>query len=164
MDGLIRLLSKVEDKDQYGVDRVTYMARDAFCNIKNVSMTEFFDAGRNGIKPEYQMTVFHADYNGEVMVEYEGFIFAVYRTYRSGDYTELYMERKGGANGITIINPPDPPSPADVYPGPYEAIPKWIDQTMMTESKNMLKDFKVREIPLERVSNPSGGYTAIIGG
>ena len=50
------------------------------------------------------------------------------------------------------------------YEGEYEATPKWMEQSFATVNKSMTRNFKVKEIPLERVSNLGGGYTAIIGG
>ena len=100
MDAVLSLISKTTAKDEYGVDRVTETAREVFCRVRSASRTEFFDGGRNGLNPEYQFTVFAADYQGESIVEYEGARYAVYRTYRAGsDYLELYAERKGGTNG-----------------------------------------------------------------
>ena len=68
-----------------------------FCNITGVSAAEFFEAGRAGIRPEYRVTVFAFDYNGESIVELEGVRYGVYRTYlESGEDIELYLERKAG--------------------------------------------------------------------
>ena len=50
------------------------------------------------------------------------------------------------------------------YDGEYEATPSIAEQVLPTKNKSMLEDFVVREIPYAETSNPSGGYTAIIGG
>ena len=66
----------------------------------SVSRREFYEAGRNGLNPEYMFTVFAGDYNGERVVEYNGARYAVYRTYRTRtDYIEIYAQREGGTNG-----------------------------------------------------------------
>lgn len=105
MDDVVKLLKVTKTKDEYGIDRETYVSKEVYCRTRSVTQTEFFDAGRNGLNPEYQITVFHADYDGEVLVEYNGKTYAVYRTYRrEGDYIELYVERKGGANGTVSGN------------------------------------------------------------
>jgi len=44
----------------------------------------------------------------------------------------------------------------DLYPGPYEVIPKTIDQILNTKNKNMSDDVLVHEIPYAEVSNPTG--------
>ena len=75
-------------------------ARQVYCSVSSVSATEFFEGGRNGLNPEYRITVFFGDYNGETMLEYQGKTYAIYRTYYGKtDNLELYVERKGGING-----------------------------------------------------------------
>ena len=49
------------------------------------------------LQPELKFTVFFGDYENESVVEFQGNRYAVYRTYRAGDYMELYVERKIGA-------------------------------------------------------------------
>lgn len=64
-----------------------------------MTRAEFFDAGRNGLNPEYQFTLFAGDYEGEPVVIYNGSPFSVYRTYHARtDVIELYCERRGGTN------------------------------------------------------------------
>lgn len=71
--------------------------RDVFCNVSSVSASEFFDAGRAGLKPEYRVTMFAHDYEGEEIVELDGARYGVYRTYLGKNETiELYLERKAG--------------------------------------------------------------------
>ena len=55
--------------------------RDVFCNISSVSAQEFFDAGQAGLNPEWRVTVFAPDYNGETIAELNGVRSGVYRTY-----------------------------------------------------------------------------------
>ena len=100
MDNVIKLISTTYTKDEYGVDRKTEKERQVFCKVRSVTRAEFFDGGRNGLNPEYQMTMFAADYEGEEIVKYEDKRYSVYRVYRTDDdYLELYVERKGGTNG-----------------------------------------------------------------
>lgn len=100
MDNVIKLISTTFAKDEYGVDRKTETERQVFCQVRSVTRAEFFDGGRNGLNPEYQMTMFAADYEGEEIVKYEDKRYSVYRVYRTdNDYLELYVERKGGTNG-----------------------------------------------------------------
>lgn len=71
--------------------------RDVFCNISSVSAQEFFDAGQAGLNPEWRVTVFAPDYNGETIAELNGARYGVYRTYLGKNETiELYLERKAG--------------------------------------------------------------------
>lgn len=100
MDSVIKLMSAIESRDEYGVTRKTYTSREVMCRVDNVTRTEFFDGGRSGLNPQFRFTMFHGDYKGESLVEFEGLTYAVYRTYRSdSDYIELYVERRGGTNG-----------------------------------------------------------------
>lgn len=49
------------------------------------------------------------------------------------------------------------------YGGPYVVIPKFEEQELDTDHKSMRSDVTVKEIPVARVPNPSGGYTVTIG-
>lgn len=97
---VISLISEKRYKNEYGVFQTCASSRDVFCQVNSVSRSEFFEAGRNGLNPEYEFTMFAGDYNGEKVVEYNGETYAVYRTYHARtDTLELYVERKGGTNG-----------------------------------------------------------------
>lgn len=48
------------------------------------------------------------------------------------------------------------------YTGDYEVTPKLTDQTLPTKDKSMTDDVVVKEVPVARVSNPSGGKTCTI--
>ena len=52
---------------------------------------------------------------------------------------------------------------AEKYTGSYEVTPKVTAQTLPTKDKLMREDVVVREIPITRVSNTSGGNTIISG-
>lgn len=97
---VITLISESKSQDANGVWRTTTTERDVFCQVESVTRAEFFDAGRNGLNPEYRFAVFFGDYNGERTVRYNGKMYGVYRTYHArNDVLELYVERKGGTNG-----------------------------------------------------------------
>lgn len=98
--GVLTLVTLTRAQDEYGVYRETEQTTDIFCQVNSVSQTEFFEGGRNGLNPEYEFTVFYADYSDEPIVIYNGNRYSVYRTYlRRDDMLELYCERKGGTNG-----------------------------------------------------------------
>ena len=99
MDSVIKLISQQRTQDSRGVWRTEETYRQVYCNVNSISLTEFTEAGRNGLNPQYRFIVFHADYEGETICEYEGLRYSIYRTYRRGDDLELYVERKGGSNG-----------------------------------------------------------------
>ena len=100
MDDVLILLQTVKTKDSRGAARKNFKRRQVFCQVRSVNKTEFFEAGRNGLNPEFRFLVFAGDYKGESSCEYKGDTFAIYRTYRTpADYMELYVERQGGTNG-----------------------------------------------------------------
>ena len=50
------------------------------------------------------------------------------------------------------------------YEESYEVTPTMGEQVLPTRSKTMRDDVTVHAIPYTKTTNPSGGYTAIIGG
>ena len=97
---VIKLISSTKTQDENGVWRETLSRRQVFCDVSSVTASEFFEGGRNGLNPEFRMTIFAGDYQGETMLEFNGKTYAIYRTYLAhNDNLELYVERKGGTNG-----------------------------------------------------------------
>lgn len=75
----------------------TETRRDVYADVRSISRTEWFDAGRNGLNPSLAFHMFEPDYHGEDIVEYNGKRYGVYRTYRALNETiELYCEEKSG--------------------------------------------------------------------
>lgn len=107
MDDVIKLLPQTFAKNKYGVPVPTEDFKEIFCEIHSVTKQEFFEAGRNGLNPAFEVTIFAAEYNGETVLEYQGKTYSIYRTYHvpGTDYMELYVERKGGTNGKEESNP-----------------------------------------------------------
>lgn len=101
MNDTLFLITSTYTKNAAGVDIPAYEKNEVFCDKKSVSRNEFFNAGRNGLNPEFVFTVFKADYQGERSCEYDGLTYSIYRTYEKpdDDYIELYVQRKGGSNG-----------------------------------------------------------------
>lgn len=96
---VLTLISSNETQNVYGVFVSNPTEREVFCRVESVTQAEFFEGGRSGLNPEYKFIVFDGDYSGESVCKFAGKQFAIYRTYRIGDYIELYAERKGGTNG-----------------------------------------------------------------
>ena len=70
-----------------------------YCQLSSVSQSEWFEAGRNGLKAEYRAVLDAEEYAGEEIAEINGIRYGVYRTYRTkSDTIELYLERKAGVN------------------------------------------------------------------
>lgn len=97
---VIYLIGTTQTQDAYGVWTATQTYKQVYCDVASVTRSEFFEGGRNGLNPEFRMTLFFGDYDGERIVEYKGQTYGVYRTYQGkNDTIELYVERKGGTNG-----------------------------------------------------------------
>lgn len=93
----IALISIEYTQDDLGEWAETRTETDVFALVESVSMSEFYQAGMQGFKPEYKMTVWMTEYSDQELLEYKGKTFDVYRTYRRDDgRIELYVtERKG---------------------------------------------------------------------
>lgn len=100
---VISLIKNERYQDEYGVWRSRQTSRDVYCQIDSVTQNEFFEGGRNGLNPEFRITMFLYDYAGESLLEYDGKQYSIYRTYkRRNDRIELYVERKGGTNKAEV--------------------------------------------------------------
>lgn len=97
---VITLVNETQVKNDFGVYEPVSETRDIFCQVRSITRSEFFDAGRNGLNPEFEFDVFFGDYEGERTVIYKDQRYAVYRTYQARtDVLELYVQREGGTNG-----------------------------------------------------------------
>ena len=98
---IITLLAETTTKNDYGVRETTYTERDVYAQLNSITRAEFYEAGRNGLNPEFMFSMFAGDYQGERVVKYNGDTYSVYRTYFARtDTVELYVQREGGLIGI----------------------------------------------------------------
>ena len=85
------------EKDEYLNEITQYTEREVFVSKKFITRNEFYKAATADFKPEIilELTVAE-DYEGESVVEFEGKLYSVIRTYQpSGrDTLELLLERK----------------------------------------------------------------------
>lgn len=98
MESTLKLVTVTKSQDAYGVWREAETLEEVFCDVRSVTRAEFFEGGRNGLNPSFVFVVFGDDYAGQETLEYDGKRYGVYRTFRDGDFMELYAERKGGTN------------------------------------------------------------------
>ena len=85
------------EKDEYGVLQRTSCKRKVFVDVVSVNSQEFFEGGRNGLKPVLRFTLFEFDYKGEEVIEFNNVQYSIYRTYQKHyDQIELYVEFKKG--------------------------------------------------------------------
>ena len=108
------LVSETYEQDSYGVISAHEEKTKVYCDVTSVSQKEWFEGGRNGLNPEYKMTMFKYDYSGEQILEYNEVQYTIYRTYEKGDLIELYVQKRKGNEEIVI--PDDPVQPADPSP------------------------------------------------
>ena len=111
----IYLVSETYAADDIGQRVPTLTKRKVYADVGSDTRTEWYAAGERGIKPEYTLTMFEPDYNGEKIVQMEvrGVLqtFGIYRTYRGKNETlELYLEWKVGDSNGTVIEDPEPVS------------------------------------------------------
>ena len=94
---VVTLVSTAYETDEFGQKTPVETLFDVFCELQSVSMSEWFEAGRNGIKPEYRLTMSQFDYDGQTEVIIFGKRYGIYRTYiYKNDNIELYVEQKAG--------------------------------------------------------------------
>lgn len=93
----ISLLKSSYTQDEIGQWSEEQTKTDVFGIVSSVTMSEFYQAGLQGFKPEFRIAIWMTEYNDEENLEYKGKIFTIYRTYRRDDgRIELYVtERKG---------------------------------------------------------------------
>ena len=100
MTDVIKLISQTITLDDYGNEVATEAEKTVLCEVDSISQSEFYAAANTELNPEYKFTVFFGDYSGEHLLTFNEVRYYIYRTYRSGDYMELYAERKAGVNEV----------------------------------------------------------------
>ena len=101
IDTVVNLLSEKIEPDELGNQISVLTKKPIFATISSVTQSEYFKAATIALKHQYKIAgVFFADYNNEKYVEIDGCKHEIYRTYRDGDYMELYVtERIGVIDG-----------------------------------------------------------------
>ena len=88
-DDIVTLVWPTEGKDEE--------TTDVFAQIESISQKEFFAGAETGLKPEYKVSVWADDYDGQPIVVIRGKRYPVYRTYmRQDQKIELYLSDKAG--------------------------------------------------------------------
>lgn len=115
----INLITETLTQNEIGEWIPTETKKAVFANVKNVTSTEFFNAGQVGLNPEYRFVMFFGDYSGEEIVEFNSVRYHIYRVYKSGtDTIELYAERKVGTFTAEPTPTPTPtPTPSEPSEG-----------------------------------------------
>ena len=98
----IYLVAETKTQNAIGEWISTEQLRKVYANVSSVSATEFFNASQIGLNPDYKFTMFAPDWNGEMIVEYNGYRYSVYRVYvATTDRMELYAQREAGTATMT---------------------------------------------------------------
>lgn len=100
-DFLVLISNQPKIQDENGIWRTQEPTkRTVFCKRSDITRQEFFNAGRNGLAPEFVVTVFHGDYEGERDCIFHEQGYSIYRTFRptDSDYVELYLQKTAGTN------------------------------------------------------------------
>lgn len=94
---VITLVKKQMSMDAIGQQVATETSRNVFCNVGSITQSEFYEAGRSGLSPDYKVTMDRWEYDGEDICVLNGIRYGIYRTYiTKGEAIELYLSRKGG--------------------------------------------------------------------
>lgn len=95
MNDILILIATTNGVDEYGDPVVTHARREVFCRLASIGQAEFYQAHANGLKPEMKFVLAdYLDYEGEALVEYDGQLFRILRTYRTGQELELVCYRE----------------------------------------------------------------------
>lgn len=93
----ISLIKTEYAQDSIGEWTETTSKKNVFSYVSSVTMTEFYQAGLQGMKPEFRFLVWISEYDGEETLEYDGKIYTIYRTYiRDDGRIELYVALRKG--------------------------------------------------------------------
>ena len=95
----ITLIAYDETQDEIGNWIKAPVETPAFCSVSSITRAEFFDAGRNGMKPDCVATMRLYDYDGQTEARLNGKHLHVYRTYANKpDMIELHLEEIADGN------------------------------------------------------------------
>ena len=93
----ITLITQTYSTDAVGNQIPEEKGLTVFCQVQSVGQGEFFEAGREGLRPEYKVTVLRYEYSGQTLAEYRGRPYRIYRSFAGrGETVELYLERRAG--------------------------------------------------------------------
>lgn len=76
-----------------GADRVE-TRREVLCGVRSIGMKEFYSAHSTDFRPELKLILAdYLDYEDETLVDLNGVLYRILRTYRVGQELELTLER-----------------------------------------------------------------------
>ena len=95
MNGVLKLIKRIQGVDEYGDPVVTESTREVFCGTRSIGQKEFYQAQAVGFQPEVKFVLAdYLDYEDEPLVEANGQRYRVLRAYRAGQEMELTCYRE----------------------------------------------------------------------
>lgn len=93
----IALLKTTYTQDDLGEWTETGEEVNVFAYVSSITMAEFYQAGMQGMKPEYRFLIWQTEYDGEETLKYNDVVYTIYRTYlRDDGRIELYTTLRKG--------------------------------------------------------------------
>lgn len=93
----IALIAIEYSQDDLGEWIETRTKTDVFALVESVTMNEFYQAGMQGFKPDFKMSVWMTEYADQEILEYKDKTYRIYRSYRRDDgRIELYVTEEKG--------------------------------------------------------------------
>ena len=117
--GIVYLIT--ETPEAKGVlDTATETRRKTYCEEKSLSMSETYQARASGFSPQFRLVLPQDfEYRGETICEYKGERYNIIRDYRdekTGNSTELTLERVRGNAAAPAEEPEPDPNEGDPSP------------------------------------------------
>lgn len=99
-DVLVLIGSELQANDLLEQVEADGARSEVFGRVESVTRAEWFDGGREGMKPALVFVTPAVNYSGEPEAELHGVRYRIYRTYRKRDTdeVELYLEEKAGVS------------------------------------------------------------------
>lgn len=87
--------------DADGRQSITEKSREVFCRRLNIGMKEFYQASAVGRHPEAKVALpDYLDYDNEPLADFDGQLYRIMRTYRTGLELELTLEKAPEEDGV----------------------------------------------------------------
>lgn len=96
ISGIAQLVNVAYSYDEIGQAVKAETLTEIYVEERSITRQEWTEAGRNGFNPSIELVTPFMNYDGQEEIEYSGVRYSIYRTYRTGDNVELYLEKKGG--------------------------------------------------------------------
>ncbi len=98
MDDLFYLIAQDAVQNSFGDFRPNEKPVPIWGSLRSISRTEWSEAGKNGLNPQFVVVTAIVNYHSEKVIEVQGKRFGIYRAYivPNSDQIELYCEGKSG--------------------------------------------------------------------